>query len=211
MTEFIAAVAGVFFGAVVTFFIERYKEKKKRQDEQHGAIVRTQLALIDQLNTVSNIRRQHLNALRNDPQRAAMLISFHMTENCLRVSYDSIAFLLMTKDPNLVMAILSAEHTFRSAVDALKLRNDAYEKLHKNAEIEAMDAAGKCRLIVKDPRDIKLLTDTTNSLYWAVDNACERCETQIAELFKAGKKLFPNKNFLTCADKETQKDREGTL
>jgi len=74
MTEFIAAVAGVFFGAMVTFFPERHKENKKRVDEQHGAIVRTQLALIGQLNTISNIRKQYLNPLRDDPQREARLI-----------------------------------------------------------------------------------------------------------------------------------------
>lgn len=204
MTEFIAAVAGVFFGAVVTFFLERHKENKKRIDEQHGAIVSAQLALIGQLNTVSNIRKQHLNPLREAPQREAKLISFHMTENPMRVTFDSIAFLLMEKDPDLVMQIHSAEQTFLSAVDALKIRNDAYEKLHRNAMIESMDETGKCRLIVKDPRDVKLLKDTTNNLYDAVDKACERCETQVAGLFKAGKKLFPGKTFLKCADREGQ-------
>jgi len=130
------------------------------------------------------------------------LFSFHMTDNPMRVAFDSIAFLLMTKDPNLVMQIHSAEQTFLSAVDALKIRNDAYEKFHKNAVSESMDETGKCRLIVKDPRDIKLLKDTTNILYTAVDNACERCETQVAELFKAGKKLFPEKTFLKCSDRD---------
>ncbi len=202
MTEFIAAVAGVFFGALVTFCVERYKDYQRRREEQHGAIVRTQLALIGQLDTVSNIRRQHLNPLRTDPQRELKLIRFHMTEGSLRVSFDSIAFLLMTKDPNLVMTVYSAEQTYLSAMDCLKQRNDAYEILHRNSGIEGMNSTGVCRIVVKDPRDIKLLKDTTDNLYTTIDNACERCETQIVELFKVGKKIFPKKVFLKCADKE---------
>ena len=68
-----------------------------------------------------------------------------------------------------------------------------------------MDSQGKCTLKVKDPRILKLLQDTTDSLYNSVDNACERLGKQIAELSKAGKVLYPKKNYLQVTEDAAKK------
>jgi hypothetical protein len=197
--EFLAAMAGAFFGAACAFWFERSKEKEKKQAEEHGALMRSQLALICQLNTINNIRKQHLDPFRNDPIRERNMIQFRMTDASLRVAYDSISFLLMTKNPTLVLDVQAAEHSYISAMECLAWRNEAYEKLHNNSKLEKIDVqTGRCTVQV-DLRDIKQLKDLTDALYTSVDNAYDRIELQIQELYKAGKLLYPKKNFLQIA------------
>ncbi len=201
--EFFAAMTGAFFGAACAFWFERSKEKEKKQADECGAIMRSQLALIGQLNTLNNIKEQHLDLFRKDPIRERKLIQFHMTDASLRVPYDSISFLLTTKNPTLVLDVQSAEQSYISAMECLTLRNDAYEKLHKNSKLEKMDnQSGQCSVRVEDLRDLKLLKDLTDALYTSVDNASVRIESQIKELFNAGKLLHPKKNFLQIAGKK---------
>jgi hypothetical protein len=198
--EFFAAMTGAFFGAACAFWFERSKEKEKKQSEECGAIMRSQLALIGQLNTLGNIKKQHLDLFRKCPIRERKLIQFHMTDASLRVPYDSISFLLTTKNPTLVLDVQSAEQSYISVMECLTLRNDAYEKLHKNSKLEKMDnQSGQCSVRVEDLRDLKLLKDLTDAFYTSVDNASVRIELQIKELFKAGKLLHPKKNFLQIA------------
>ena len=134
------------------------------------------------------------------------MIHFEMAGNSFRASYDSIAFLIANPDnANLLLAVHSAEQFFITAVDGLKHRNEAYLNLHAKAELGEMDSQGKCTLKVKDPRILKLLQDTTDSLYNSVDNACERLGKQIAELSKAGKVLYPKKNYLQVTEDAAKK------
>src|ERR1035437_3073135 len=200
--EFLAAMAGGFFCAACAFLFERSKEKEKKQADECGAIMRSQLALIGQLNTLDNIKEQHLDLFRKDPLRERKLIQFHMTDASLRVAYDSISFLLTTKNPTLVLDVQAAEQSYISAMECLTWRNDAYEKLHKNSKLEKMDEIGHCSIRVEDLRDLKLLKDLTDALYTSVDNACVRIDLQIKELHKAGKLLYPKKVFLQIAGRK---------
>jgi hypothetical protein len=197
---FITAAAGAFFGAVSAYWSDRFKERKKRHVEEHGAIVRAQLALQSQLNTVNNIQKQFLEAFRDDPNRSLHLISFTMTDTPLRVAYDAISFLLTKYDPQLVTEVLAAEQSYVSAMDALSARNQAIEKLHENSELSALDpGTGRAFIRPKDARDVKLLKDRTDGLYTATDRAYDRLGLQIKELYKAGKRIYPKSKFILIA------------
>ena len=120
-----------------------------------------------------------------------------MTGTSLRVAYDKIAFLLNRKKANLVLEIHAAEQSYISAIETLQWRNEAYERLHKNSKlVEMFPQSSHCKVAVEDIRDIKLLKDLTNALYTQVDNAHERVNLQIKELFKAGKEIFSDREFL---------------
>ena len=198
--EFLAALTGAFFGAASAYMFENSKEKTKKLAEQHGAIIRAQMVLIGQFNTVRNIQKQYLDPFRSDPQREAKLTRFQVTDTSLRVAYDSISFLLMTKPLTPVLEIHAAEQTYICAIESLKLRNEVYEQFHKRAKLEKIDMhSGQCTVRVEDPRDIKLLKDLTNNLYQAVDDACGRLSLQIKELHKAGKLVDSKKEYLLIA------------
>jgi hypothetical protein len=199
-TALLTGLVGAIFGACIAYFSDWLKEWRKRRNEQHGAIVRTQLALIGQFNTIRNLQKQCLDPLRDDPARVQKLIHFEMQDANLRVPYDSIAFLLSTDNPTLVLEIHAAEQAYLSALEGLRARNQAFNKLHSNSTLEAIDPkTGKCTVVSHDPRDIKLLEDTTALLYDTVDRARERLELQIKDLHKAGKALYPKRKFLQIA------------
>lgn len=188
---------GALLAVGVGLFADWYRERRKRQTEQFGGIVRSQMVLVSQLNTASNIKKQHLDRFRNDSQREFKLILFQMTGAPLRVDYNAISFLLTTHNAQLVLEVQAAEQCYFSAMEALEVRNHAYEKLHQNSELQQFDIkTGHTSIRPKDLRDVKLLKDRTDSLYVAVDRACEALALQIEELYKAGKAIYPKKQFL---------------
>jgi hypothetical protein len=200
---FFTALMGTFFGAVSAYWTERTKERRKKRVEEHGAIIRAQMALIGQLNTVRAIQTQHLEPFRDDPQRVTKLISFEMSDTSLRVPYDAISFLLMAKDANLVLEVHAAEQSYFSVMEVLSARNKAQDALHKNSRVETFNPqTGACTIVINDPRNLKLLKDFTDALYTAADNARDRLTLQIQELEKAGKRAYPKKKFLKIVGKK---------
>ena len=126
-----------------------------------------------------------------------------MTDASLRVAYDSISFLLTTKNPTLILDVQAAEQSYISDMESLTWRNDAYEKLHMNSKLEKIDnQTGQCNIRIEDPRGLKLLKDSTDALYTSVDKARVRIDFQIKELHKAGKLLYPKKEFLQIAGRK---------
>jgi len=128
------------------------------------------------LNTLDNIKEQHLDLFQKCPIRERKLIQFRMTDASLRVAYDSISFLLTTKNPTLILDVQAAEQSYISDMESLTWRNDAYEKLHMNSKLEKIDnQTGQCSI---------------------------RIDFQIKELHKAGKLLYPKKEFLQIAGRK---------
>jgi hypothetical protein len=194
---------GIIFGACIAYFSDWLKESRRKRNDQHAAIMCAQLALISQFNTIENLDEQHLARFRQDQQRERKLISFDMHDTNLRVDYHAVSFLLTTNNPTLVLDVHAAEQSYLSVMDALKLRNDAFAKLHTNSQVQNFDPqTGHCSIAVKDPRDLKLLEDMTNALYTAIDRAKERLPLQVKELHNAGKLLYPKRKFLQVAGKK---------
>jgi hypothetical protein len=202
-SEFWTGLLGIIIGAGVAYFSDWLKEWRKKRNDQHGAIVRAQLALIGQLNTIENLDRQFLGPLRENPQRDRKLISFDMHDTSLRVDYNAISFFLTAKNPTLVLDVHAAEESYLTTMDALRLRNESFVRLHENSDVQDMNLqTGHVTVAVKDVRDLKMLKDRTDSLYTAVARAQERLDAQIKELYGAGKALYPKRNFLQIEGKK---------
>jgi hypothetical protein len=199
ITTLITGFIGALLGGFIALGFDAFKEARRRKLEQQGAILRAQLALIGQFNTVNNLKDQFLDEVREDPARAQKLIHFKMQDANLRVDYGSLAFLL-TDHAQFVLEIHSAEQSYLAAMDALNSRNEAFDKLHENSTLEKMDHTGRCTVLA-DPRHMKLLQDTTDGLYTSVDKARERLASQFTELRAIGKKLYPNVNFPKAGEK----------
>jgi hypothetical protein len=191
-----------FFGATCAMSFQRWRENQKRITEEHGAIVRCQMALIAQHNTLSNIKEQYLDLYRNCPARERKLIHFRMCDAGFRVTYDSLSFLLTKSNPNLLLDVHSAEQSYISSLEVLVWRNEAYVKIHENSTLENIDPkTGACFVALKDIRDLVQLKTLTDALYKTIDNACDRLDLQTKELEKAGKLLYPKMKFLSATRK----------
>jgi hypothetical protein len=194
--EFMSALAGAFFGALAAWYFQQRTEWQKSRDEQHGAIVRAQLALISYLNTLRNIQTQHLAPFRSDPDREKKMVMFFQAPSHLSIDFNALSFLLMTDHPNLVQDLYLAERSYQTAISSLELRNKAVEKMHAQSQLQTMEESGRC-IIKVDPRATKLVRDTTDSLFGSVDDAAGKCDSGIKGLKKIGKELFPKKRFLS--------------
>ncbi len=185
-----------FFGATCAMSFQRWKEKQKRIEDEHGAIVRGQMVLVGQLNTICNVKEQHLDQFRDDPKRELKLINFRMADAGLRVAYDSLSFLLNAKNPALLLDVHSAEQSYISAMDCLTWKNEAFVKLNENSTLEKASDSGQITIKIKDQRDLIQLKMLTDALYKAMDTAEAKLGEQVKELSKAGKLLHPKKRFL---------------
>jgi|ERR1035441_3435689 hypothetical protein len=186
---------GVILGACLAYGADWLKEYRKKHNEQHTGILRSQLALIGHLNTLNNIKTDYLDPVRHLPHREDKLIRYTMVDSSWRVPYDSIAFLLTTKNPTLVLEVHSAEQTYISAMHGLEARNQAYDQMHANSRLGNLNRnTGEC-IIQADPRHVLLVKQTTDSLYNTVDNAMERLTKAIKALYGAGKLLYPKRSF----------------
>ncbi len=199
--EFIAALLGALAGSLSAYYGQQKAEKLRLQEEHHGALILAQLALIGQVNSLENLREQYLDPYRNNPRRDKEMVMFSQVGSQLAINYDALAFLLMTDYSNLPLEISVAERSYQSAMSALEMRNIAFEKFHaKGRLIEADSGAGTCK-IAADPRDLRFLKDTTDSLYEITDNALIKCDKAIHDLRSAGKVIFPKKKFLSFEKK----------
>ena len=106
------------------------------------------------------------------------------------------SFILMSPHADLISQIHTAETSYLTAMDALKMRNEAFQTLHSKSALQQMDEAGHC-VLRADRRDIKLLKDVTDALFESVDDACKKCEEAVSNIRQTGKNIFPRKRFLS--------------
>lgn len=196
--EFISALAGALFGALAAAWIQARTERRKGDEAKSGAITRTQMALISQLNVLASFRQRHLDPLRSHPQRELHMTQIHFPRSCLSVNYESIAFLIENSEPNLLLRVQVAERAYHSAIDAVEVRNRAIDKLNERGELQSGDHKTGEFIMGVDPRDLKLVRDFTNDLYASTDYAEKLCAETITDLKTVGKKIFPKKTFLSA-------------
>ncbi len=203
--EFISALGGAFFGAWFANLLQNRTEATKELDENHFAMVRAQLALVAQAGTLHNIQQQCLDPLRNDPARAQKMIQFTHVGTDLRVDLAPLAFILMTPEADLLQQVHLAQSGYLTALDCLRDRNEAYNRLFKQGHVESMDMkTGQCTVVASGP-DLKLVLDLTDALYDSVDRALIRCEKNVEELSRVGKTLFPKRKFIRMKPLEVPK------
>lgn len=207
--ELVSALAGAFFGAIAAYWFQRYLEKSKQKDANHAGIMRAQLALISQLNTIENYRRQHLDPLRHDSERDRKLLLTYRTTRCLEVNYEALSFLLESNNANSLMRVQVAERAYWAAIEAIDERNQTMRRLHERAAVENADLATGQFTVRADPRDIKLLRDNTDSLYGCVDHAEKYLADTIAELRRVGREIFPKRKFLLLEQTQSNSEKKS--
>jgi hypothetical protein len=190
-----AAAFGAFFGSLSAFYLGRVQQRNDRRQKQHGALIATQYALMSQWNIVEAIRVQHLEDLRSDPIRFTKLKLYWFPMAPTFVPFADLAFVLETKDPNLLHEIQLAEQNYRACAQALQIRNQELQKFYDNPRVshhirDFETGAGASRAA---DRDLIFLRQSTDGLYIAVDRALPRLVAVIEKLEKLIKSMFPGK------------------
>ena len=191
----IAAAAGGFFGSGSAFLLERLHRRKEDAEKRYQALFTTQYTLITQHNTLLVMKTQYLDQHRNDPQRAARLVSLVIHPSELRVNIGEIAFLANEGCAETLNNIHISESSYLNAVSALNLRNQRLYEFQNDptVELQEFDQETGRSTIKADPRKIRMIQAYTNALYESVDDAESKFAALIPEVRTTIKKLYPKR------------------
>jgi hypothetical protein len=168
---FATSLCGAFFGALGAYWVGRFKEKRDEKKRRHTALLATQYALFSQWNVIEDVRRSFLESVRKDPQRHLKQKYFMRTLGHLAVPFDDLAFIIDSKEPNLLQDIHIAEKRFLSSVELLeKVNKLRLELQNKYPPLDFDPASGKGHSVLP-AHELFALKELTDSLYNAVDKA----------------------------------------
>jgi len=193
-----AAAFGAFFGSLSAFYLGRVQQRSDRQEKRYAALIAAQYALISQWNIVEGIRVQHLEKVRNEPDRFARLPLWSFRVSPVFIAFADLTFILETDDPNVLHEIHLAEQSFQSCVDALQLKNQEVEKFYKNPQIvhRIQDFKTGAGTAEAGEKEIFFLRQATDLLYMCVDRTLPRLASAVQKLGKLITSIFPGKKAL---------------
>jgi hypothetical protein len=189
---FSSAIAGAFFGSISAFWLGRLQQKRELRERRHGALIATQFALLSQWTILENVRRDHLEALRNDPARFAKMSRFYTTIAHFSVPFSEITFIANSDEPNLLQQIHIAEQSYLGAVQAINLYNQKGEEFFKNAEsrVEQFDEQTGQTTIATAPREVFMMRAVTDILYQQIDKTLPILDAEVKNIWKFVKRNF---------------------
>jgi hypothetical protein len=192
VVAFSSAIAGAFFGSLSAFWLGRLQQKRELRDRRHGALIATQFALLSQWTILENVRRDHLELLRNDPERFVKMPRFYTTIAHFSVPFSEITFVANSDEPNLLQQIHIAEQSYLGAVQAINLYNEKREEFFKNAEgrIEQFDIKTGKTTIATSEREIFMMKSVTDILYQQIDKTIPMLDTEVKNIWKFVKRNF---------------------
>lgn len=187
LSALLAALVGGFSGATVAFFLERHQREKEEKDRKISATLRAQLFIASYLENLENLKSQHLNPLKEDPQKDEKLPLIFLSPVHLKLDLDSLSFLVNHKKPQVFHNINRAQRAYFSAIDALEIRNRFLEKLSE--QVTSMERALGPIVITETQKGIR--KNHADALYQATEKAFNECENSLALLKDTMRELFP--------------------
>jgi hypothetical protein len=177
---------GTFLGAYLAFEFQRRHEARRELAANFSAGKRTQFAIITQLKTLKNVKKQYLDPKRTDPDRAFTLTPFTVHATFPRLDLDDLAFTLEGEGAQLLNDLMLTEQRFFTFLGGLEQRNVRHEEMQRQmAKTGTMD--GSIRQILKD---------MTESLYGLADDAEKSHDEGLTKLKKYLEIRFPKSKAL---------------
>ena len=185
--EFAGIALSTFVGAWAAFFLQSHRDDVKARADRAAALRRAQFALNAQSIVLADIRRQHLDPVRTDPDRDISLKAFLYYREAPSIDLSSLNFLLeSTDDPDLLSALHACQNLWNIAIGVLQQRSREHRRFLERvaAAVQAHetpeDATPEEMRAVVGPELRASLRSLTNALYKSVDEA----ETANAQAFK---------------------------
>lgn len=189
LPSFLSAGFGALFGAYAAYLLGLSKQEKGRVNENYGALLRTQVALMTQLEVLVKIKEDYLDPFRDDKNRHGQLFIQSFFINVVKISFKEISFIAQTDNPNQLQKILNAEQCYDDAIGTLQQRNK-FVKGILNASASNFEIFEGQLFIKPNQIQNKLLIEYTDNLYSSVDAAVPRVEKTISEISGFIKKEF---------------------
>ncbi|MDZ4179869.1 MAG: hypothetical protein U1E29_11675 [Coriobacteriia bacterium] len=195
----VAVAAGAFLGTFSAYLLESRRRERVESADRYSALVKTQLALGMQLNSLAVIDRQYLDPVRELEDRHMRLVPAHINTTELRVDLPSIAFVAEVDEAEILQRLMLAEESFMTAVEALRLTSERIEQSRYQGAIARgpiNPETGEAEAIF-DPVAITILKALVDGLYESVEHAIGQQRASLEEVRALMKRLFPSRDALS--------------
>lgn len=176
---------GALGGSLSAYYLARYQQRFDKREKEHSALLSAQFALMSQWNILEGFRNQVLEKYRETPERHLKMRRALSSLSPHRVVYSEITCIAESANPNLLQEIHLAEQYYDSCVNALLLRNEAYNNFLYKSGGESIDfdsETGKGS-VHANPRLVYSLKEATDFLYYIIDKALPALKTTTDSLF----------------------------
>jgi hypothetical protein len=197
----LAALPGTFFGAYFAFLFERRKRKGEEAEKNIAALNRALYTLYTMWNTLRAYQREHLDGVRNRPDRWLKLTS-HPSVGQYHSGYQletgPLHFLLQTKATTFDNLMLQ-ERRFKLAIGLIDERTKLMlTRVFPIMEREPMGAAIPPAQLqnILGIGVISQLTQYTDQIFKFVDEDLPDLEAAFKELRALAKQLYPKGTFI---------------
>lgn len=192
----IASLAGAFLGAVLAFKYERRLAKDDLDRQNRSELIKTQLLLISQLNSVANISETYM-PLKEDMTKGPFLVECSHDFVIEKFDITNLSFLIDHNEGDTITENDIAQAAYSGLCAAVEDRNKRVVATRDASTFISMnDDSGKARFNAP-PEQVKLLTDSAKVLFEFI----ERSQVQLTKVTtlnaKVAKRLFPGKKFPT--------------
>ncbi|MBX9629554.1 MAG: hypothetical protein K2X67_03450 [Burkholderiales bacterium] len=200
-----AAAVGAYFGAKLAFSYSAKARAQEEEDRRSAAANRAIFTLIQQLNLMANIKKQSLDKFRDSPGRHIfMLPTRPIARPDLRLTFDSLDFVLNTPFATTLFEMMLADSWFHNALEAVgdrfQVHKEKFQPVVEAASAPVGNLTEEQFLTGVEMRvGSKLMTElrmTTDTLYTFIDKGIEK-HTKISLRFSQEmKSLMPKRKFL---------------
>lgn len=186
---FASAALGAMLGSFSAYWFARWQSRSEGRDRYYGHLLAAQYSLMSEWNILEGIRRQHLESLRDDPNRFVKLRLYYAPSYHHPVPFSEITAIARSSDPNLLQDIHIAEQRYHTAQETLALRNKLLEAFYQNPteDFDPQTGRGKTRA---DDKEIFFLRQVTDMVYHHFDRALPALAETVKKLEKFIKSEF---------------------
>jgi len=197
--NFSSLVVGSFIGAFFAFEFERWQRRREERSDHYLAVKYAHFVLLQQWSLLRNLATQHLDALVGNENRWWMLRPIQSPPKSFSIDFNSLAFVLRSKDPDLLNRLAVTQDRFSTLTDLLDQRSRLHSQFQdRTAALDSEGAFPGGRFVLDQQTAKKIgqallaqLRETTNELFESVPAAREFLTARLKELEEFIREEFP--------------------
>lgn len=171
IVKFVQYIGPIFIAAYVassvTWFFEHERVRNELKDKQWASCLIAQFSLGQYAQTLIRLKTQMLDEWKDKPDRHKHIKHISFDDSLLEIDINALAFILTTKQPDLLNRVQNRFSNCKAAIDSVRERNAMYMRVASSANlIESSTGEGKYEV---SPLDDKFLSDFTDNMYKQVD------------------------------------------
>ena len=202
LSALMTTLIGSFFGAYFAFLLQRRRTELERDEDRVGAANRALYNLYRMWNVLSQYQREHLEPVRNAPDRWLNLTASPLApSSTTKFELGELSFLLQTKEASVFADVMLEEERFGLALGLIDRRSALVLEEVFPRMARAQIAVGDQRPIDEIQRTLGIdivhqLQQPTDHIFTFVDDDITSLRAAHAQLRAAVKRLYPDQKFI---------------